>query len=167
MDDAVRPSLDCHGGRMTRPPLADVPVRTAADLPRRWATLLDPPVFSARSLWLTWFDDEGLMSPIVVPVDELPALPDLRTLRGLLTLHDTVAEQIGWADGHLALALCRPGPAECSDDDGEWAEGLAAELEDTIDGTWSLHLAAAGQVVPVVAPPRSRCAVTLGTSTIG
>jgi hypothetical protein len=151
---------------MTHPPLADVPVRSAADLTRRWATLLDPPVFSARSLWLAWLDTDGRMLPIVVPVDELPPLPEWSTLSGLLTLHDAVAEQTGWAEGHLALALCRPGPAAVLEDDAEWADALESELDGMLDGTWSLHLAAAGRVLPVVSPPWSGRAGTTRSSTL-
>ena len=152
---------------MTHPPLADVPVRSAADLTRRWATLLDPPVFTARSLWLAWLEPDGRMLPIVVPVDELPPLPQGSTLSGLLTLHDAVAEQTGWAEGHLALALCRPGPAGVTEDDAEWADALQAELDDLLDGTWSLHVAAAGSVVPLVVPPRWGRALPTDNGTIG
>ena len=42
-------------------------------------------------------------------------------------------------------------------DDEEWAEALRATLDDgQIDGSWSLHLAAAGRVVPLVAAPERR-----------
>ncbi|WP_369140996.1 hypothetical protein [Modestobacter versicolor] len=134
-------------------PLSDVPVRSAADLTRRWHTVLAPPVFGGRSLWLAWFDRDGRMLPVVVPVDELPRLPDHETLRGLLSLHDAVTEQTDCADGHLAIALCRPGTGVLTADDDEWAEALREDLDDGIDGTWSLHLAAGGSVLPVVAPP--------------
>ena len=151
---------------MTRPPLADVPVTSAADLTQRWATLLDPLVFSARSLWLAWFDPEGRMVPVVVPVDDLPPLPDWSTLSGLLRLHDAVAEQTGWTEGHLALALCRPGLPDLGEDDAEWADALESELGGVLDGSWSLHLAAAGRVLPVVSPPWSGRAGTTRSSTI-
>jgi len=147
---------------MAHPPLADVPIRSATDLTRRWSTLLHPTLFSARSLWLAWFDNDGRMLPLVVPIDELPRQPDRGTLRGLLSVHDTVVEQTGVGEGHLALALCRPGNAACTDEDAEWADSLEAELDNMIDGTWSLHLAAAGHVVPVVPPPPWGCSVTAG-----
>jgi hypothetical protein len=65
-----------------------------------------------------------------------------------------VAERIGFSEGHLALALCRPGPAETTEDDDEWVEALHLGLDDQIDGTWSLHVAAGGQVSPLVEPLR-------------
>jgi hypothetical protein len=136
---------------MTKPPLADVPVRTAADLTRRWMTMLDPPVFGARSLWLAWFDGAGRMLPVVVPVDDIPAVPDPGMLSGLLQLHDAVTAEHLAGQGHLAMALCRPGRPAITADDDEWAEALRDLLDDgQIDGSWTLHLAAAGAVLPIV-----------------
>jgi hypothetical protein len=135
------------------PPRADVPIRSADELTRRWAELLEPPIFGARSLWLSWLDDGGRMLPLVVPVDDVPRMPDRAMTSGLLHLHDAVAEEHLRGEGHLAMALCRPGQPEITEDDDEWAEELHAALDDQIDGTWSLHLAAAGHVSVLVAPP--------------
>ena len=139
---------------MTTPPLAQVPVRSAAELTRRWADLLDPPVFAARSLWLMWLAPDGRSLPLVVPVDDLPAAPDPLTLRGLVDFHETLTEDLDLA--HLAMAPCRPGHTAVTADDDEWAEGLHAVLDDAIESTWSLHLAAGGRIVPVVEPPAGR-----------
>jgi hypothetical protein len=139
---------------MTPPQLASVPVRSADDLTARWASLLDPPVFGARSLWLTWLDDDGLMLPVIVPVDDLPALPDRQLMSSLLTVVGGVLDdQLPDDDGHVAFALCRPGSPEATGDDDAWAEALQLAFDDAIDGTWSLHLAAAGRVTALVGPP--------------
>jgi hypothetical protein len=67
-------------------------------------------------------------------------------------MHETIAEQRDVA--HLALALCRPGEAIATEDDEAWAAFLRDGLDDQIDETWSLHLAAGGRVEPLVdAPP--------------
>ena len=136
---------------MTTPPLAQVPVRSAAELTRRWAALLDPPVFAARSLWLLWLTGDGRSLPLVVPVDDLPAVPDRLTLRGLADVHETLTEDLDVT--HLAMALCRPGHAVVTAEDDAWAEGLHTVLDDTVGSNWSLHLAAGGRVVPVVESP--------------
>jgi hypothetical protein len=138
---------------MTKPPLADVSVRSASDLTSRWATLLDPPIFGACSLWLMWLGADGLVLPIVVPIDDLPPLPDGGLTAGLLQVHaGVVADHLG-GEGHLALALCRPGRPQASQDDERWAARLHAALDDELQGTWSLHLAAGGRVSQLVAPP--------------
>ena len=108
-------------------------------------------MFGARSLWLTWLDDHGLMLPLVIPIDDVPLTPDSYVLRGILQMHETVIAQRGVA--HLAMALCRPGQAVLTEDDDEWVEALRADLDDGIDETWSLHLAAGGAVVSVVDLP--------------
>lgn len=140
---------------MTTPPIAQVPVRSAAELTRRWADLLDPPVFAARSLWLGWLYEDGTSLPVLMPVDDVPRVPDPLTLRGLVHLHEAVTEHSPGI-AHLAMALCRPGHTAVTADDDEWAEALHAVLDDAIDSGWSLHLAAGGRVVPVVGPPDGR-----------
>jgi hypothetical protein len=136
---------------MTTPPLAQVPVRSAAELTQRWADLLDPPVFAARSLWLSWLHEDGTTLPVVMPVDDVPRAPDLPTLRGLVHLHEAVVEHTHDIT-HLAMALCRPGHAVVTAEDDEWAATLHTVLDDAIESRWSLHLAAGGRVVPVVEP---------------
>ncbi|MFD2093975.1 hypothetical protein [Blastococcus deserti] len=141
----------------TTPPLADLPIRSADDLTRRWTALLDPPVFGTRSLWLCWLDTTGRMLPVVVPVDDLPLLPDPALVMGLRQIHDSMLDEQLGGDGHLALALCRPGQPQITGDDDEWAEALRSALDDgQIDGSWSLHVAASGSVVPLVAAPEWR-----------
>ncbi len=137
---------------MTTAPLASVPVRSAPELTRRWVTVLEPPVFAARSLWLLWLGEDSCMLPVVVPVDDVPRLPDRATLHGLVDLHDAVTDR-STGPTHLALALCRPGPAAVTADDDGWADGLRGVLDEALDGTWSLHLAAGGRVVPLVGAP--------------
>lgn len=139
---------------MTPPQLAAVPIRSADDLTARWAAVLDPPVFGARSLWVGWLDDDGLMLPVIMPVDDVPALPDRQLMSGLLRVTDGVlADHLPDDDGHVAFALCRPGTPEVTEDDDAWAEALQLTFDDAIDGSWSLHLAAAGRVTELIGPP--------------
>jgi hypothetical protein len=109
----------------TTPPLADVPIRSADDLTRRWTALLNPPVFSARSLWLSWLGADGCMLPVVVPVDDLPLVPEPALVMGLRQVHDSILEEQLGGHGHLAMALCRPGRPEITEDDDEWGGGAS------------------------------------------
>ena len=137
----------------TTPALADVPVRSAQALTRRWVELLQPPIFDARSLWLAWFDAEGRQSPLLVPIDKLPVTPDPSMFDGLRVLNETVVEAQLGDDAHLAMALCRPGKAVVSDSDDEWVDALGEVFDGLVDQTWSLHLAAGGRVEPLVEAP--------------
>ena len=136
---------------MTKPPLAAVPVRTAEQLTQRWEQLLDPPVFAARSLWLTWLDD-GVMLPYVIPVDDVPAVPDRPLLANLAEVCEMMVESHCLGAPHVAMALCRPGRVRVARDDEAWERGLGEAFLGT-GRTWSLHLAAGGSVVPMVDLP--------------
>ena len=135
---------------MTTSPLADIPIRSAAELTERWFTVIAPPIFIARSLWLLWLGADGRMLPMVIPIDDVERRPDEGLVAGLLEVHRGIAEQFLDGSGHLALALCRPGRPEMTEDDAAWAKELPTELDDQIEGTWSLHLAAGGQVTELV-----------------
>ena len=140
---------------MTTPASTDFPVRSPLALSRRWTSLLQPLAFEARSLWLAWFDAEGRQSPVLVPIDDLPATPDPSMFEGLRLLNETVVSaQLG--DGsHLAMALCRPGEAVVSDSDDEWVDALGEVFDGLVGQTWSLHLAAGGRIEELVGPPDS------------
>ena len=140
---------------MTKPPLAEMPIRSADDLTRRWVTVLDPPIFGARSLWVMWLGLDGRMLPIVMPVDDVPPVPDAVTLAGLRQVNAGVIAEHLDGEGHLALALCRPGRPYATHEDERWAARLHSAFDEELDGTWSLHLAAGGRVSQLVgAPPR-------------
>jgi len=139
---------------MTKPsPLLDVPIRSAEQLTAHWAAMLEPPVFGRRSLWLMWLREDGLRLPLVMPVDDIPRLPETATLFGLLQLHEAVADEHLISGGHLAMALCRPGRPEITEEDDAWVGSLAEVLDDRLDGSWSLHLAAGGRVLPLIDLP--------------
>jgi hypothetical protein len=139
---------------MKTPPLADVPIRSAEELTARWADMLDPPVFGAHSLWLSWLDHEGLALPVVLPVEDVPPVPEAAMLEGLRQLHLGVAADRLSRGGHLAMALCRPGRPTVTKYDDAWVDGLREALDDLPPGqTWSLHLAGGGSVLPLVDLP--------------
>ena len=101
---------------------------------------------------VAWVGDDGLMLPLVTPIDEIPLRPDRDMMPGVLGLHEAVAG-LHPTPVHLAMALCRPGRPAVIPDDASWAEALREEVGDHLDGPWSLHLAAGGSVLPVVNPP--------------
>ena len=137
---------------MTLSGYAAVPVQSPAELTARWRRLLEPPVFGTRSLWCAWFDADGRQSPVVVPVDDLPVPPDPSIYDGLRGLNATVIDAHAGPGGHLAMALCRPGPATVVDGDDAWVAALSEVFDGLTAQTWSLHLAAGGTVLPLVEP---------------
>jgi hypothetical protein len=139
---------------MTTTPLPEAPVLSPLELTARWSDLLlHPPHFSRRSLWLGWMDADGLMQPTLLPIDDLPDDPDPGLCELLLPMHQMMVESSGTGRLHLATALTRPGGPAVTDDDAAWAEAVRTGLGERVDGSWSLHLAAAGRVTPMVNPP--------------
>jgi len=155
-DDGRTVAVPGQPDAMTTPHLADVPVTTQRELRRRWAAVLEPPVFAARSMWIMWLRADGSTLPTLVPIDELPREPDARTTTGLVDLAGTVADEHTDGIGHVAFALCRSGQPTCSGNDQAWADGLQRAAGEAGLSSWSLHLAAGGAVLPLVAPPWPR-----------
>lgn len=142
---------------MTNPLLVDVPVRSDAELTDRWAAVLDPPIFGARSLWLMWIDADGLMLPIVVPVDDIPSTPSRGTLEGLRQVHIGVAQDHLPRGGAVAMALCRPGGPRVTSADRAWARSLHEALDGVpVAQLRAVHLAAGGRVSEIVPSDSSR-----------
>lgn len=139
--------------RVTTPALADVPVRSSLALTRRWVSLLTPLSFDGRSLWLAWLGPDGRQSPVLFPVEDVPAQPDRHLITRLLDVHAEVASHLPGDDVHLAMALCRPGEAVPTEDDDEWVSAFHEVLDSALDGSWSLHLAAGGRVESLVEAP--------------
>jgi hypothetical protein len=129
-------------------PLGDIntapPVHSNEQLRRRWRSLLGPESFGRDTLWVVWFDADGFQSPVIVPIDDIPARLDHETLDGLITVLDRPAD-LGAAS--VALALSRPGPATVSDVDRHRAVMLQTTVHRTrADGRlrlnfWPIHLA--------------------------
>jgi hypothetical protein len=138
---------------MTSPRPAAVPVTTPRALRRRWADVLEPPSAGTRSLCLMWLHADGTALPLVVPVDHVPREAGPDTLARLVEVGVRLRDEHTGRTGHVAAALSRPGHATCTPNDRRWADelGPAAAAGGLTD--WSLHLAAGGEVVPLVAPP--------------
>jgi hypothetical protein len=135
---------------MTKPPLADVPIRSEEELTARWAGMFEPPVFGSRTLWLTWIDADGFMLPVVVPIEDFPEVPDAELGDGLRRVHVGVAQSHLPRGGRLALALCRPGQPQVTKGDEAVAEALCEAFDGVPVAPYpSLHLAAGGRVLPV------------------
>jgi hypothetical protein len=131
---------------MTTPHLADLrdrPVRTPLDLHRLWQAMMGEGGFSRRSLWLTFFEADGLPVPHIVPIDDIPARPDGESLDGLTLITRQLVDDGSVAS--VAMLLSRPGSGAMHADDRAWARVLAPL------SPWPVHLATS-DLVQVFAP---------------
>jgi hypothetical protein len=138
---------------MTTRPQPSTPVRSDAELTRRWQELLQldgSP--SRRALFLAWLRPDGTMVPLLFPVDDVPLEPDRAALTNLVELHATVAESedVEPAELHLAMLLERRGPASLGPDDHAWCSAIKAVVRDRNGIDWSVHVGNGRTAVPVL-----------------
>jgi hypothetical protein len=118
-------------------------VRTNTELMELWQAMMGPGGFAQRSVWHIFFEPDGRMNPLVVPIDDVPEEPDELLLRNLAY---AVREAIRDTDvACLAALLSRPGPAQMSAHDRRWAQELRAAFGPALC-PWPIHLATRGRV---------------------
>ena len=127
---------------MTQTPPFDRRILTDADLREHWQCLMGEDGFSRRSLWLAFFDADGLPAPTLVPIDDLPGEPAAALGN---SLDHIVAELRATTDiESVAVLLSRPGSPAMTDGDRQWARFLYDSS--SLTSRWPVHLATAGQV---------------------
>ena len=114
----------------------DAIVRTPADLFALWQSLMGEGGFGRRTLWLVFLYDDGQVSSVIMPIEDIPARPDPVVANLGLILADLGREGIDSA----AMLLSRPGPRAMTDDDRDWARALTPLTP------WPVHLATADEV---------------------
>jgi len=134
---------------------ATVPIASAAELSLWWAEVLSEERLPGAALAMLWLDPFGHRLGRCLRITGVEK-PDLRAARAVLQVHHAVTADGVDDEGHLAFALSRPGGADITEADEEWADVLDALLVDRDGGTWGLHLAAGGWITPVVHPPTTR-----------
>ncbi|HZC70589.1 MAG TPA: hypothetical protein VE442_07845 [Jatrophihabitans sp.] len=113
-------------------------VRNAAELTELWQNMMGSGGFGMRSLWHVFIELDGRLSPVVLPIDDVPARPDPRllgNLAGILreVLGDTAASTV-------AVLLSRPGTSEMTDPDRRWARAVRESYGPQLC-PWPVHLA--------------------------
>lgn len=124
------------------PPPPGTPIRSNAELAEVWRGLMGAGGFGTSSLWMVFFDEDSCLSPVIVPIDDLPAEPDDRFVGNLARIIGDLLG--GGAAASAALLLTRPGPRAMTDADRQWARALRAALGGL--PMWPIHLATRGHV---------------------
>lgn len=126
--------------------IADLPaVRTQTDVLDRWRLMMGPGGFGRRSLWVVWFDAQGVQGPVVVPVDDIPLEPDDETVSAIVGLARGVLDEHA-PGGSVSLALSRPGPTSTRPADRAWARSLVRCAEAARLPLRCVHLATCDSV---------------------
>jgi hypothetical protein len=101
------------------------PLRTDADVARRVADLVGR-ALRDDTLWLLFVDGDDRQSPVIVPFEELPGLPDGELVTALGTVLERVLPDLATATGVGSVVFVRErlGPDFVLPADRAWAEAL-------------------------------------------
>jgi hypothetical protein len=121
---------------MTPPPPGTL-VRNAVDLGRVWQRLMGPGGFGIRTLWLLFLDEQNRLQGALMPIEDVPAEPDVPSVRNLARVVADLLEDGEAAS--IAVLLSRPGPRAMTGADRRWARVVLDELGE-LSG-WPVHLA--------------------------
>ena len=138
------------------PPPRDLPpLLTDDDVTRRVATLVGPAA-KDRTLWLLFVDGDDRQAPVVMPVEDMPGLPDDvvpalgEVLAGFLPELATDA-----GPGSVVFVRERLGPDEVIPADRAWAETLTAMCRRFAIPSRGIHLSTPGRVQRMARGPEA------------
>ncbi|MDN5861120.1 MAG: hypothetical protein L0H84_21155 [Pseudonocardia sp.] len=84
-----------------------------------------------RRLWLMFFDGDGRQSPVLMPVDDMPAAPEPALTRGLGQVLGGIRDDLTTRRaGSVILTMERLGPDEVLASDLAWAVALRDTCQD-------------------------------------
>lgn len=118
------------------------PIRSTHELALHWRRLMGPLGFGHRHFWITVTDRDGRLLPVLPKIEELPDLPDDRTVGDLMC---AMAEGLGHPAHGITLAflLARPGGGRPTRADRRWATVIRAEARRHGVPLWPTFLATA------------------------
>lgn len=102
-----------------------LPLTTDADIEDRTLTLVGAAI--RRQLWLMFLTADDVQLPVLMPVDDLPELPDRVETDVLVSHLAGLLDQIGAAQ--LVLVWERPGRGLLNPSEAAWARALALDCE--------------------------------------
>lgn len=126
-----------------QPDLLDRPIRTDADLFRRWQALMGPGGFGKRTLWLMFLEPDGSPTKVLVPIEDIPTEPDRKVVQSLHTIVAELSQDIDI--GSVPALLSRPGRAAMTASDRRWAAAWRADAPPAIV-RWPMHLATCDRI---------------------
>lgn len=99
--------------------------------------------FGRRSLWLIFLDKDGHQSDLIVPIDDIPILPNSRDVAAIADLVARIRDEVGVSD--VPMLISRPGSSEMTEGDRRWAVALTEALRGQ-HPRWPIHLATRDRV---------------------
>ncbi|HEX6453346.1 MAG TPA: hypothetical protein VF060_28270 [Trebonia sp.] len=111
---------------MATPPrqeLLAAPVRSDADVLARVGAIIGENARRLRSLWLFFLHGDGVQGNVIVPIEDVPELPDPSLVNDFCFMAAR-AVAVTAADGRAVITLTRPGAAMLAESDLLWLAAL-------------------------------------------
>lgn len=105
------------------------PVRNQTDLHRHWRALMGRLGFSQPRLYLQLFTADGVCTPVVLDIVELPDLPDQGMADALMRFCSQAIDAVGEPGTRVGILYARPG----------------GQSGRAVDRTWARHITDAGR----------------------
>lgn len=128
---------------MTNKKLPGTRINGAIDLFDLWTTMMGSGGFSGRSLWMVFFDSASCVTPVIVPIDDIPLEPDDQLLSSVRTVVCGLVES-GDVET-VAFLLTRPGPGRMDGSDRRWATAVRSAIGGSL-APWPMHLATTDRI---------------------
>jgi hypothetical protein len=128
----------------------DQPLLTERDMRQRITDLLAPAIHPGQ-LWVLLLDRLRVQSPVVIPIEDCPGLPDPATLDSLAGALRAVLDDLPDGPGSVIFVRERLGTDQVTVDDHGWAAGLTGACDRAGVAVTGVFLLAPHRVVPVPA----------------
>jgi hypothetical protein len=99
--------------------------------------VMGPLGFSRRSLWISFTDGDGRVSPALQQIDGVPRRAGYAD--GAALINVLIHLRDGYADGAVAICYSRPGRSPMSADDRSWARALNQAAARFDVPLWPMH----------------------------
>jgi hypothetical protein len=133
-----------------QPPDQTPPIRSLDDLDAFWRSIKGPWGFSAPQVWCSVFGPGGVVTPILIKVEDCPDVPAPGDSRNLLDRITEVVDEFA-VGGSAAFMFARPGADDQRASDREWARDLTEAARRASIDVWPVFLANDSRV-RIVAP---------------
>ena len=101
---------------------------------------MGPHGFELPLLWIAFLSPDGMMSPRLTQIDEIPRWADAKICGALLEMCRHIIGRNG-AVGSVAMLLTRPGRDPMDDSDRSWARYLTSAADQVGLAMWPVHFA--------------------------
>lgn len=138
-----RMTIDAHAA-------SQEPLLTERDMVTRIRDLLAPSSNPAQ-LWVLVLDGHGYQTPILIPIDERPAMPEPSLVDGLVAALGTLIDENLEGDGQVLFVVERNGPFGPTNQDQCWAAALSGSCSRAGLRLAGTFLLSPGGVSPIAA----------------